>query len=260
MKIDLIFSRLIPRSGMRLLSMPASLSEHLGYDATDMANRDNVSGLNARKPIAEVTTAFSKMKMVPKIEHKTINMQADLINIEKVLAAPSSITPIHSKNGIAKSSNKGIGSDDQSSLILRKKSTNSIITNQSPSTVSIGNKAQVFITHVQDHRTVFVHPEKLKAKWLELIEALKQYAKTASHFFKEPCVDDIVLVFSQNCDSFARAVIKKKRSSEQIFMVDFLDYGFTEIVKQADGKFNSFLFANMNIFINIKLHTHANSH
>lgn len=226
------------------MSMPASLSEHLGYDATDMANRDNVSELNARKPIAEVTSAFSKMKMdkLPKMEHKPINMQADLINIEKVLAAPALTTPIHSTNGVAKNSIKEIRSDDQSSLIVGKQSTNSM-KNQTPSTVSIGNKSQVFITHVQDHRTMFVHPENQKTKWLELIEAIKEYAKSASHLNTEPCVGDIVLVFSQNCDSFARAAIKKKRSIGQIFMVDFLDYGFTEIVKQADGKLNSFLSA-----------------
>lgn len=226
------------------MSMPASLSEQLGYDATDMANRDSVSELNSRKPIAEVTSAFSKMKMekLPKMEHKPINMQADLINIEKVLAAPASNTPINSTYGTAKSSIKG--SDDQSSFILRKKSTNSLTKNQTPSTVSIGNKSQVFITHVQDHRTVFVHPENRKTKWLELIEAIKQYAKSASHLNAEPCVGDIVLVFSQNCDSFARAAIKKKRSSEQILMVDFLDYGFTGIVKQAEGKFDPFFSAD----------------
>lgn len=221
------------------MSMPASLSEHLGYDATDMANPENVSKLNVRKPIAEVTSVFSKMKLekLPKMEHKPINMQADLINIEKVLAAPASTTPIHSTNGVAKNSIKEIGSDDQTSLIVGKKLTNSMTTNQAPSTVSIGNKSQVFITHVQDHRTVFVHPENQKIKWLELIEAIKQYAKSASHWNTEPCVGDIVLVFSQNCDSFARAAIKKKRSIGQIFMVDFLDYGFTEIVKQSDGEF-----------------------
>lgn len=222
--------------------MPASLSEHLGYDATDMANRDNVSELNARKPIAEVTRAFSKMKMenLPKMEHKPINMQADLIKIEKVLAAPASATPAHSTNGIEKSLIKGIELDDQSSLILRKQSNHSITKNQTPSTVTIVNKSQVFITHVHDHRTVFVYPENQKVKWLVLIEAIKKYAKSASHFNAEPCVGDIVLVFSQICHSFARAAIKRKRSIEKIFMVDFLDYGFTEIVKQADGKFDPF--------------------
>lgn len=220
--------------------MPPNLREHLGYDATDMANRDNVSELNARKPVAEITSAFSKMKMEkwPKMEHKPINMQADLINIEKVLAAPASASPIYSTNSIAKSSIKGIGADDQSSLILREQSTDSINKNQTPSTVCIDNKSPVFITHVQDHRTVFVHPENEKAKWLELIEAIKQYGKNAGHLNTIPCVGDIVLAFSQNYDSFARAAIKKKRSTEQIVMVDFLDYGFTEVVKIADGKFD----------------------
>lgn len=120
---------------------------------------------------------------------------------------------------------------------------------QSPNTVAIGNKSRVFITHVLDARTVFVHPEEKKKDWLEIMEVVQKFAKD-SEYLIEIEVGDIVLIHSESSDSYGRALIKKKRSSDKKIMVEFLDYGFTEIVEQSAAKSISNILANEPRYVN----------
>lgn len=108
--------------------------------------------------------------------------------------------------------------------------------NFKPSVQAIRQTMHVLIVHVANHQTVFVIPSCMVEEWLALIVRTNQYAKEAENLQKPPEVGYIVLAKQKSNGTYSRAMIKRIKAQDEIAKVEFLEFGFTEVVNFTDLK------------------------
>lgn len=73
-------------------------------------------------------------------------------------------------------------------------------------------------------------------QWKNLLERVDKYAKNAQPLSKPPHVGYVVLAKPKTSDLYSRALIKKIRAIDQLAKVEFMEYGFTEVISFAEMK------------------------
>lgn len=229
------------------------------FDATDAIGSVSEHSAQSDSPnltreqITKLTTTLTKLQIETK--NPKIDMKSNLSGIEEVSTVPptTSATPTKAETVApkptivddevksAKSEVKSVAMPKQRVVLTpppkKQKHFN-------PSVKSIRPQMHVTIVHVEKHNTVFVVPTEDYEKWAKLIKDVNEYASTAEDLKRTPEIGFIILAKPKICDSFSRGLITKVRSQDKIAKVEFLEYGFTDIVNFSEMKCLSENFVN----------------
>lgn len=82
-----------------------------------------------------------------------------------------------------------------------------------PSAVPLIEDQRVIITHIKDHRTIFVHPHARIDEWKESSERMERLWRKCEPLKKEPEAGHIVLAAMNNEGGFARAIVMRVRAA-----------------------------------------------
>lgn len=95
-----------------------------------------------------------------------------------------------------------------------------------PSVVPLTDNQRVFITHVVDHRTLYVHPHGQYSEWQESCDRLQRLWTKCEPLNKEPEAGHVLLGELKDEGGFARVVVQKVRSEHQKARVEFMVSSF----------------------------------
>lgn len=215
------------------------------FDATDAIGSVSEHSAQSDSPnltreqISKLTTTLNKMQIDAK--NPKMDMKSNLSEIEEVLneTPTKSVTPAKAETHAPKPT---IVDDEVKST---KSEVRSVATPKqrmvltpppkkqqhfNPSVKSIRPQMHVTIVHVENHNTVFVVPTEDYKKWAELIKEVNEYTSVAENLKRAPEVGFIILAKPKICDSFSRGIITKVRTQDKIAKVEFLEYGFMDVV------------------------------
>lgn len=181
--------------------------------------------------VGKVTHSMEKMKIVDqtsKINSITEQTTPHLQEIRENATALSNSNN-HGDNGNGMSSQK-LNEQYKSSESMKARS-NLGLPNKTkevfePSAVALTSSARVFITYVEDHCNIYVHPDAKKILWQEFNERLNRSWEGAAFLSKTPEIGYIVMARSENSDTFARARILKIRSKDNVAKAEFLVFHY----------------------------------
>lgn len=213
-----------------------SVSEHSIHSDTVHLTRDQVTKL---------TTSLNQMQI--DTEHQQSIVKPILSEIEDVLSTPPT-TP--AKTSADEKPNKLERIDENANykneIEVKQPEVvkNHVVLTQppkkqkhfNPSVKIIQSQSKVLIVHVENSNTIFVISSELAKNWMHLIKSMEEHAKIAQCLKNPPEAGHIVLAKSRIGDTFQRGLIKKVRTKDQVAKVEFMEYGFTDIVHFNDMK------------------------
>lgn len=91
-----------------------------------------------------------------------------------------------------------------------------------PSVEAITVDKRVFITHIEDHRTIYVYPHARFDHWQDLVNKIDKIGKKGEPLSKPPAIGHIVAAKSDQDRHYGRALITRLRASEKLARVEFL--------------------------------------
>lgn len=204
------------------------------YDATDaVGSISEHSAAGEKTPInhAQMTELSRKLK--------TMEMNPSLTGITEVSSVSSTTTKVpkpEETRNVDENANFTMAAKEPARpkmlLVPPPKQTH----NYSPSVQAIQPKSNVFIVHVEDHRNVFVIAASDIDKWTQLVERAGRQAATASCLQKSPEMGFIVLAKPENSELYSRACVKNVHNAKMLAKLEFIEYGFVEIVKFGEIK------------------------
>lgn len=213
-----------------------SVSEHSAQSDAPQLTREH---------IVKLSSSLNKMQIDAK--NPKIDMKSSLSEIGEVLTpTPVPVTPAKAEAHAPKST-----IDDNSSTKSEVKSVKNVATPKqrmvltpppkkqqhfNPSVKSIRPQMHVTVVNVEKHDTVYVVPTDDYKKWEELINEVNEYASVAENLKRPPETGFIILAKPKVSDSFARALITKIRTQDEIAKVEFLEYGLKDIIKFSEMK------------------------
>lgn len=220
-----------------------------GFDATDaIGSVSEHSALSetvqlSREQIVNITNNFDKMQIEGASKIQKLNLKTSLSEIEEVLSTPP-ITPKKTNQEIIANAAKPVGNVKVGVPIEAERVDPPMVLSPppkkqqsfKPSVKVIESQAQVIIVHVENHQTVFVVPITRQNEWKELIDRTNGHAGAAESLRKPPQAGYIILAKPKISDAFSRGLIQKIRTQDEIAKVEFMEYGFTDIVKFSDMK------------------------
>lgn len=260
--------RLLQRSEMNTFPMNRMLMEPSasGYDATDALGNMSESSAPSestsmtKEQITQLTKSLNKIQLDNQLKNQRKELKASLTEIAEVLSTPPA-TPKKVQKEIVQpvpkvdeNANYTVASAVAKQPLLVNLSPEPVKVipepakvpvpsppapkkkNYNPSMRVIQSKAHAIIVHVENHQTVYVVPTDEQKEWQELIDRTNKYAREAEPLKKAPEPGHIVLAKPKIGDAFSRALIKRVRTQDEIAKAEFLEYGFTEIIKFADMK------------------------
>lgn len=243
------------------------MDAHGGFDATDAIGSISESSIQGDVPmdphqVVKLAKTLNKMQ----IETKKLDLNSNVSEIGEVLSTPS--TPIKSKSitneKIQENANhkqvpvtkvpettkipepmkieespkivKPVKDEEppKQRLVFSPPVKQKAV--YKPSTSVIQAKTKVCIVHVENHKTVFVVPCNQIEQWEELIKKSNAYAQTAKVLKNPPESGYIVLAKAKNCNDYGRCLVKRIRQQDQIAKVEFIEYGFTDIINFSEMK------------------------
>lgn len=227
------------------------MASESGFDATDAMGSVSEHSVQSdpvqltREQVTKLTSSLNKMQIEPK--QQPTNSKPSLSEIEEVSSTPSATPakniprekPAHVET-IDENANYKAGSEVKKPEPV----TNHVVLTPppkkqqhfNPSVKIIQNQMKVVIVHVANSQTVYVVPSEELEKWKKFIETTKNHAKTAPILKSPPEVGYIILAKPQIGDSFLRGLVTKIRTKDQVAKVEFMEYGFTDIVPFSDMK------------------------
>lgn len=218
------------------------------FDATDAIGSVSEHSAQSDSPQLTQEQVFKLSKELNKmhIEGKNpkIDMKSNLSEIEEATSTtPASPgTPAKAKSHEP----KPIVADDNVSVQSEVKAMpkqRMVLTpppknerNFNPSVKSIRPHMHVTIVHVENHYAVHVVPTEDYQKWQNLIKEIHEYASAAENLKRPPEIGFIICAKPKISDFFERGIITKIRSQDEIVKIEFLEYGFSEVVKFTEIK------------------------
>lgn len=248
-----MFSRLMQRADISNNLLPLnrmlmdSNANANGFDSIDAIGSvsDKVSehslqsevGAMTKEQIAKLTTSLNKLQIEANTKVQQKDMKSSLAGIEEVLSTPPS-TPTK------KIDNNSNYSMPVNEVPVREKPKVQVVLtppskkakNFKPWIQSIQTKIGVLLAHVEDHKTVFVIPSYEVEQWTTLINRVNEHASYAKPLKNPPEIGHVVLVKPKASDLYSRALIKKIRAQDEVAKVEFMEYGFTEVIKFTEMK------------------------
>lgn len=91
-----------------------------------------------------------------------------------------------------------------------------------PSIVLLDKDERVFVTHVEDHRVIFVYPHRRYNEWQNWIEKIDRSSQKCVPLKNAPKVGHVILAQCKTADVSARAVVTRVRADKNMAKVDFL--------------------------------------
>lgn len=91
-----------------------------------------------------------------------------------------------------------------------------------PSIVLLEKDDRVFITHVEDHRVIYVYPHRRYNEWQNWIERIDRSSQKCATLKNAPEIGHIVLAQCKTADVCARAIVTRVRADKNMAKVDFL--------------------------------------
>lgn len=249
-------SRLIARPDHNAASYPINrmLMDASGsYDATDALGSisessyhgDSTVGVDGQQ-VTKLTNTLNRMQIDNNAaKAKMSDPKLQLSEIEEVLSTPP-VTPKKAKsikndtelqvdeNANHKVDTIQVTAPPKKPLVLSpppKKQQHF-----KPSMEVIQPRMKVFIVHVENHKTINVIPCAGYEQWQQLIKKTNEYASHAKALKNPPEIGYIVLAKPKNCNNYGRCLVKKIRTKDEFAKVEFLEYGFTEVVNFSDLK------------------------
>lgn len=222
------------------------------FDATDAIGSVSEHSAQSDSPqltqeqVLKLSKELNKMQIEGK--HPKIDMKSNLSEIQEVLTATpatpaSPATPAKAKaqepkpivddDASAKSEVTGTATPKQRMRLTPPPKKQQ---NFSPSVKSVQSEMHVTIVHVDGHDSVHVVPTDDYNKWKDLVKEVHEFAGAAETFKRPPEVGFIILAKPKICDFFSRGIVTKVRAQDEIAKVEFLEYGFMDIVKFSDMK------------------------
>lgn len=220
------------------------------FDATDAIGSVSEHSAVSDSPkltqeqLIKLTSSLNKMQ----IEHQNpqIEMKSNLSEIEEVLTVKSA-TPVKTPakteahvqkqiingNSNSKSEVKGVETPKQRIVLTPPPKKQQHFC---PSVKAIQSKMHVKIVHVQSHNIVFVVPSAEFKKWTDLINEVNENASEAENLKRPPEVGFIIMAKPKISDLFSRGLVTKTRAQDEIAKVEFMEYGFSDIVKFSEMK------------------------
>lgn len=247
-------SRLVQRSDIHENGFPAGrmlMAPESGFDATDAMGSVSEHSLPSdsvplsRDQVTKLASSLNQLQIESK--HQPTNSKPSLSEIEEVLSTPPA-TPV--KKIIPEIPAHVEAIDENANYKARSEvkqpepvNNHVVLTpppkkqqHFNPSVKIIQTQMKVVIVNVENSQTVHVVPSEELEKWKKFIETTKNHAKTAPILKNPPEVGYIVLAKPQIGDSFLRGLVKKIRNKDQVAKVEFMEYGFTDIVRFTDMK------------------------
>lgn len=225
-----------------------------GYDATDALG--NISEHSApsdsapmtQEQVMKLTNSLNKMQLDGTLKNRRVELGASLSEIGEVLSTPP-VTPqkvnVQSAPKVDENGNLAATANAVKPINVLPKPKQVVpqtLTppkkqkNYNPSTRVVQSKAQVVLVHVENHQTVFVVPHFEIKEWQELSERTGKYAKEAKKLKNPPELGHIVLAKPKLSETYLRGLIKRIRTQDEVAQVEFLEYGFTDIVSWNELK------------------------
>lgn len=218
-----------------------------GFDATDaigsVSERSTRSDSTlSRGKIAKLTTTMDKMQIEPKVE-KSDN-KSSLTEIREVPSTSPAISVKNVRQPTVEKVDENANYCAQNEVKKAEKPKSHVVLTPppkkqkhfNPSVKCIQNQMKVVIVHVEDSQTIYVIPHNELDYWKRFIDSTNKYAEIAKNLEKPPENGFIILAKPKNCDSYSRGLVKKIRSQDRIAKVEFLEHGFTDVVKFSDMK------------------------
>lgn len=215
-----------------------SVSEHSAQSDSPNLTREKIlklsSSLNklqieAKNPKIEMKSSLSEIDEVPTATSVTPAKSATPV---KANTHPTS-KPTVDNTASTKSEVKGTVTPKQRMVLTPPPKKQQ---NFNPSVKSIRSQTHVTIVNVENYDVVNVVPTDDYKQWTELIKEVNEYGSEAENLKRPPEIGFIILAKPKDCDSYSRALITKIRGQDEIAKVEFLEYGFTGIVKFTEMK------------------------
>lgn len=223
-----------------------------GFDATDAIGSVSEHSIQSDSPqltreqIIKLSGTMHKLQIDDKAQQ--VNIKSKVFEIEEVLSAPPATPPkkVQQENK-PPPINKVDENANYSTHIEVKKpeppKSHVVLTpppkkqkHYHPSVKSIQVQMKVVIAHVEDSQNIFVVPSNEQENWKNFIDVTNKHVKMAECLKKSPEVGFIVLAKPKIGDSYSRGLVKKLRTQDEIAKVEFMEYGFTDVVKYTDMK------------------------
>lgn len=245
--------RLVQRSDMHGNGFPVGrmlMDANTSFDATDAIGSVSEHSIQSdsaqltREQVVKLTNTLNNLQIESK--NQKLDLKPGLSEIEEVCSTPSAVNikKVSQTNDLPKTSDQNNNSNALSEVKSASPPKQSISLspppkkqkNYNPSVKLIQPQMNVAIVHVEGYETIFVVPMAAIEEWTNLNEIVNQHGNVAGHLKNAPEVGFIVLAKPKTSDSYARGLIKKIRAQDAIAKVEFLDYGFTDIVPFAEMK------------------------
>lgn len=236
-----------------------------GYDATDAHGHivdSNISESSVpsdsvpmtKEQISKLTTSLKQMQLENTL--KRSEFKASLVEVSEALQTPpvtpkkvivpqpkEIVQPVanipkvdENANYTAPSTVKPVDASPEVPKVVVPPPSPKKPKNYNPSMRVVQSKAQVILVHVETHQTVFVVPSCSIKEWKELIDRTNEHAKVAKPLKNPPETGHIILAKPKDSDTFARALVKRTRAQDEMAKVEFIEYGFVEIVRFTEMK------------------------
>lgn len=234
-----------------LMDAPASFDAIDAIGSASDHSAKNDSTQLTQENVMKLSKELNKMQIEG--NHARIEMKSNMPEIEEVstpttvtqVPSVSSTVPANAKTQKPKTSvdiNANVSVQSEVKSIETPKQSVVLVPppkkqqSFSPSVKSIQSQTNVTIVHVDKHDVVYVVPTAELAKWKKVVNDINDYAKEAENLKRQPEIGFIILAKSKISDLFLRGIVTKIRSTDEIAKVEFLEYGFTDIVKFAEMK------------------------
>lgn len=235
-----------------------------GYDATDANGNivdSNISENSApsdsvpmtKEQITKLTTSLKQMQLENTLKNQRPEFKASLTEVNEAMHTPT-VTPKtlqpkgivqpvanipkidENANYTASSPVKPVDASPKVAKVVVPPPSPKKSKNFNPSMRVVQSKAQVILVHVENHHTVFVVPSCSIKEWKELVDRSNEYAKIAKPLKNPPEPGHIILAKPKGSDTFSRALVKRTRAQDKIAKVEFMEYGFVEVVRFTEIK------------------------
>lgn len=228
-------SRMLMEPGFDAPDAIGSVSEHsVQSDAVHLT----------REQITKLTGTLKELQIETKAQK--VDIKSNLPEIEEVLRTPSA-TPAKTVQQQHKSP-KVDKIDENANHVARSEVKQPELPkrhvvlspppkkqqNFYPSVKSIEAQMRVVIVHVEDSQTIFVIPSDKLGNWKKFNQAMNQHATVAERLKNPPEAGHIVLAKPKIGDSYSRGLVLKIRTQDEIAKVEFMEYGFIDVVKFTD--------------------------